>query len=237
MPNKEQEFELWKQYKAGDKDAGFELMDSMTPLWMGQVNKFRASGLPRTALETKARLLTMQAFDTYNPEKSQLNTHTTNYLKHLQRYVLNYQNIGKIPEHRALAITRFKNVRSNLEEQLGREPTTVELADALQWSGAEVERMQTELRQDLVITQGKEESFFDYTRPEDDGGLKDAVQFVYYSVDPEKQKVLEYTFGLGGNPKLNVKDMAGRMGKSENYIRRLRKELALKINDITEMRY
>ena len=68
MPNKEQEFELWKQYKAGDKDAGFELMDSMTPLWMGQVNKFRASGLPRTALETKARLLTMQAFDTYNPE-------------------------------------------------------------------------------------------------------------------------------------------------------------------------
>jgi len=97
-----------------------------------EVNKYAASPLPRTSLETEARILALKAFDSYDPNKAQLNTHVTNHLKHLQRYVLTYQNIGKIPEHRGIAISKFQNIKENLTEDLDREPTIVELADALQ---------------------------------------------------------------------------------------------------------
>lgn len=76
-------------------------------------------------------MLALQAFDTYDPAKGKLNTHVMNYLKHLQRYVLDYQNVGKIPEHRGIAISKFQNRQSELQDNLGREPNVKELADEL----------------------------------------------------------------------------------------------------------
>ena len=133
MNTKEKEFKLWEDWSSKeDYKARNELLTSLNPLLMKQVNKYNASPIPRTALETEARVLALNAFDSYDPSKAQLNTHVTNHLKHLQRFVLNYQNVGKIPESRGLAISKFQNIQSNLTEDLGREPTAIELADNLQ---------------------------------------------------------------------------------------------------------
>jgi DNA-directed RNA polymerase sigma subunit (sigma70/sigma32) len=157
-----------------------------------------------------------------------LNTHLGHELKHLTRYVLEYQNVGKIPENRGIAISKFNNVKSNLVDELGRDPNVIELADKLQWSPAEVERMQSELRQDLNITQGKEEAFFDVGYNITDH-TRDIVEFVYYSVGPEDKKILEYWFGIGGSPKLSVEEMALKMNKSPAQIRDMSKKLAEQI--------
>jgi DNA-directed RNA polymerase specialized sigma subunit len=103
----------------------------MRPVYQKEANKFKSAPLPNSAIESQAKILTLKAFETYDPSKSQLNTHVTNHLKHLQRYVLEYQNIGKIPEHRGLAIGKYQTVFDNLKEDLGREPTDMELADNL----------------------------------------------------------------------------------------------------------
>jgi DNA-directed RNA polymerase sigma subunit (sigma70/sigma32) len=143
--------------------------------------------------------------------------------------VIEYQNVGKIPENRGIAISRFQNIKSNLTEDLGREPTVLELADNLMWSPAEVERMQTELRSDILIQQGKDEAFFDTTfNPTD--RTKDIVQFIYYQSDPEEKKVLEYSFGLGGNPILTSdSDVAIRMGATPEHVREIKNKLSTEI--------
>jgi DNA-directed RNA polymerase sigma subunit (sigma70/sigma32) len=181
--------------------------------------------LPRTALESQARLLAVKALQTYDPSRgTQINTHVGHELKHLNRYVIEYQNVGKIPENRGIAISKFQNIKSNLTEDLGREPTVTELADALMWSPAEVERMQTELRSDILIQQGKDEAFFDTTfNPTD--RTQDIVQFVYYQVGPDEKKVLEYTFGIGGSPKLTPAEMALRMNRPVSEVRKMAHEL------------
>lgn len=235
MANKEQELQLWSDWNSHrSHSARNKLLKSLDPLLHKQVNKFATSPIPRTALETEARMLALNAFDTYDPTKAQLNTHVTNHLKHLQRYVLNYQNVGKIPEHRGLAISKFQNTNSNLNEDLGREPNATELADALSWSVPEVERMQSELRADLSIRQlddDDEGGFFDYTMSQS-STLDDAIEFIYYDSSEEDKKILEYMFGIKGERKLPVSEIALQLNKTETYVRTRLKNIALKIKEI-----
>lgn len=230
--NKQRELDLWQEYNQGKKEALKPLIVSLNPLIQNQVNKYSTTPLPRTALEAEARRLAIRAFQDYDPQKAGLSTHVTNHLKHLQRYVIDYQNVGRIPENRAIAISRFTNLKSHLEEELGRSPSIAELADELQWSPAEIERMQKELRNDLSVTTASEDSFFDHDFNKTDK-VKELVEFVYW--DPtttnEERKYLEYRFGLGGNPKLEVRDIAKKINRSETYVRKMGNKLGKIISE------
>jgi DNA-directed RNA polymerase sigma subunit (sigma70/sigma32) len=231
---KPEELDTWKKWKkTQDPMHMSNLMRSMDPFLQSQVNRFAASPLPRPAIESQARVLAYKAFTTYDPKKgAALNTHVGNELKHLTRYVLEFQNVGKIPENRGIAISKYNNIKANLVEDLNREPTVLELSDALQWSSAEVERMQSELRQDLSIIQGKDEAFFDTLYNQSDK-TRNAVEFVYYSSSPVEQKILEYWFGIGGSQKISTEQMAIKLGKSIDEIKIISKDLAKKIKDTT----
>lgn len=237
MNKKEQELQWWKDWSQhSDKKARNKLLKSLDPLLHKEVNKYVASPLPRTAIETEARMLALNAFNTYDPNKAQLNTHVMNHLKHLQRYALTYQNVGKIPEHRGIAISKYQHIKENLAEDLQREPTIIELADALSWTPAEVERMQRELRKDLSIVARKEEDedsrgFFDYTFTSTDP-LKEAIEFVYFDSSMEDKKILEYVFGLGGKQILAPRDIALKINRSETYIKKRLKILAQEIQNV-----
>lgn len=226
--SKQNELELWKQYREGDKKALTSLMRSVDPLLQKQVSKYQNTRVPRLAIETKARELTMGAFNTYDPMKAQLNTHVVNNLKHLQRFTLEYQNVAKIPENRGIAINKFKNIQANLADELQREPNIQELSDALDWSPAETERMISELRKDLTMTTG-EDLLYDTAF----AGLdptRDAIAFVYQESDDEEKKILEMLFGLHNMPKAaNTMEMAMRLKKPESYVKRKQKELAERI--------
>jgi DNA-directed RNA polymerase sigma subunit (sigma70/sigma32) len=229
--DKQYELELWHQHRIGNPQATGTLVKSLDPLIQSQVDRFSNAPLPRHAIEAEARRLTVKSFEDYNPEKAGLSTHVVNHLKHLQRFVADYQNIGRIPENRTIGISKFQNTRSHLEETLGRPASVLELSDELKWSPSEVSRMQQELRRDLSqAPKGEDEEFFDadYNKTNE---TREIIEFIYW--DPittnEEKKILEFSFGIGGNPKLDVKDIALRLNKSETYIRKLRAKLAEKI--------
>jgi RNA polymerase primary sigma factor len=230
LERKKTELDLWKTWKKTKNPVHLNaLVKSVDPFLQSYVNKFSTSPLPRAAMESQARILAIKAIETYNPNRgAALNTHMGHELRHLNRYVLEYQNIGRIPENRGMAISKFKNIRAHLIDELGREPTVLELADRLQWSVSEVERMQQELRQDLTVAQGKEEAFFDTNFNETDV-TQDIVQFVYYQSSPIEQKILEYWFGLGGVPRISLEEMPMKLGMSIDDVRRISKDLAKKV--------
>ena len=65
-------------------------MDSLSPLVTQTTNKFKNSGLPESALKLETKRIVSDAIETYDPTKSQLNTHVMNYSKKLYRFVSNY---------------------------------------------------------------------------------------------------------------------------------------------------
>ena len=237
MTKKEQELETWNRYRTGDTAAKKELMGSLKPVVRSQVGRFRNSGIPISALELEGYRLTSHAIDTYDPDKAQLNTHVINNLKKLSRFVTTYQNVGHIPEPRALLIGKYNAIRSNLQNDLGREPTVEELSDAMNISTTEIDRLQTELRKDLSmeLPSADEDAggFYMYVRPDEtDPRLQQALEFVYFDADPIDKKILEYTFGIGGSPLKKFNEIAKELNLSDGALKRRKKKLAREIKEL-----
>ena len=236
MGLKEQELELFDAYRSGDQQAKRELLSSLKPLIRHQAQRFAGSGLPTIALELEGVRLASEAIDTYEPKKSQLNTHVTNRLKKLSRFVTNYQNIGHIPEPRALMIGKYQSIFDNLEAEKGREPTQAELADSLHVSMAEVERLQTELRKDLSMTVDEDTEsggfYFYSSSAQTDPKLLQALEFVYFDADPLDKKILEYTFGIGNTQKLSAGQIEIKLKISGSELRQRKARLGAEIKNL-----
>jgi len=234
---KEREMEIYKRWKKGDDTAKIELLGSLEPLIRKQVNKFYKSGIPEFAVRAEGYRLASGAINTYNPKKAQLNTHVTNYLKKLSRFVTNYQNVGHIPEPRALIIGKYNTIYSNLEADKGREPTVTELSDAMLIPPAEIDRLQSELRADLSLTIEEDEDdvgFYAFTREEEtDPKLRQAIETVYFEADPVDKKILEYHFGLYGTTKLKSKEIAMKLNLRDADLKNRKNALAVQIGELT----
>jgi len=231
------EFDLFNQYKGGDLNAKKDLLHSLTPLITSQVNKFTNSGLPVFAIELEATRLAGNAIDTYDPSKAQLNTHVINNLKKISRFVTNYQNVGHIPEPRALLIGKYHTIYSNLHEDKGREPTATELADAMNVPVAEIDRLQSELRKDLstsIIEDDEDETgFFQYLAPTGQDPHRDeAIEFVYYDADPVDKKIMEKTLGLYGNQQMTAKDIALSLKLTDAELKKRKEYIAKQISEL-----
>lgn len=239
MTKRDAEMELWGQWKkTGDTNVRDLLLESFDPLIQKEVNVFKTSPLPTEAIKLRAVGLAAKALDTYDPEKSQLNTHLTNSLKKLNRFVYEYQNIGKIPEHRILKITQYRSIKDQLKDKLLREPTVMEIASEMKIAPIEVERLETELRQDLTIKadsvddEGGGGTFYLDAQKFSNDTLE-AVYFVYYGLsDPIEQKMLEYYFGIFGQPKKSALQISKDMNIPYTHVIKRLKELGDDIREV-----
>lgn len=236
--NKEKELEYWKEYKqGGDTKAKKKLIKSLTPLIRSQVNKFSNSGLPLPALELEGKRLAGIALDSYEPQKSALNTHVMNNLRKLSRFSTTYQNAGHIPEPRVLLMGKYNAIYANLEDEKGREPTIQELSDAMQIPPAEVNRLQKEIRNDLQMelpSDEDESGFHIYVTPDmEDPGAREAVEFAYFDTDNTNKKIMEYLIpGIGSNQKLTHSEIKRKLGLTENELRSRREEISNLIQEL-----
>lgn len=235
---KNKELELFFDYKNNKNiKSKQQLLSSLSPLINSQVNKYVNSGLPKLSIELEGFKLAGHALDTYDPSKSQLNTHVTNNLKKLSRFVTDYQNIGHIPEPRALIIGQYNAVKSNLSDELGREPTSIEISDTMNVSINEVERLQTELRKDLFMSNIAEDeddvAFYEFVNPtEQSSGYKEALEFVYFDSSPQEQRIIEAYTGIYGKPKKKTKDLLKELNITDSQLNVLRKKISKEIKEL-----
>lgn len=198
------ELQLWRKWK-GTRNVGVldQLIDSYQPVINKIVGRFAGAPLPKEAIEAEAIKQMVGAFNTYDPTKgTALNTHVFGNLKKVQRYISNYQNVGKIPEARVLKIGDFNNTYQQLINKFNREPTTNELADTLHWQPEEVVRMQKELRKDLAIED------LPFISIKEDSKLRNDLYFYYNGLMPDDQLIFEYTTGIYGKNRKSNKEIS-----------------------------
>lgn len=186
-----QDLELWEHWKkTSDPESLRNLVDGLNPLIHREVNKWRGT-VPRVALESKARLLTVKALDSYNPNKgAAIGTHVASRLRKLSRFVYPYQNIARLPENKQLLYNTYNVAFNQLYDDKGREPTVPELSDNLRWTQRKVRDFQKVFgRRELVESEG---AYID-----DDGKDSALVDFYYHGLNPEDQKLFEDITGYG----------------------------------------
>jgi len=236
---RQQEMLMWNEWKDSGEDPHKldPLVKSMDGLVNYRVNQFAGRvPLPTPAIEAEVNKHLIQALRDYDPNyvgqsgnKAQLHTHVTNRLKKVRRFVTKYQNIGAIPEKRSENITEFRTIRTEMSDGLGREPSTEELADKLKWAPAEVVRMQSEERRDLLTSAHISES----TDPSVLWPSRDneVIALLRYELTPRENLVMDYSMGLRGKQKLGTNDIAQRLGVSPPTVSRIKGKIAKKFEE------
>lgn len=219
-----QKWESWK--KSPTKDNLYEILHDLDPIIMKRVNMFNTAEIPKEALTTKAKILTIEALDNYDPSKSALNTHTYNYLRKLSRYVGENQNVGKIPENRIRQITVYKSAVNELSDELDREPSFQELSEKLKWPVEEIHRMDAELR-NTTASSIFEGDIISSALSSD--RTSRVIRNIYYELSPEEARVYEYLMGAKGKQQLSETEIAKKLGMSIPKVSRIKHKIHKKI--------
>lgn len=226
----DQDLELWRNWKADPTPEKLEpLLAALQGPVNAKVNEFKAAPVPDSAVRAFATAQAVKALQGYNPDRgAAVNTFVNWHLKKVRAFVLKHQNVGRIPEHRAYNITEYKQAKDELTQKLGRPPDTLALADRLGWSPAEVARMQTELRPDLIASLSLEP---DRLQDVHSSRERDVLRYIHYDLTADERLVFEYSLGLYGKPKLSATEIARTMGISLPKVSRIRAKIDRKLRD------
>ena len=225
---KDKELEMWRKWKSGGKKKEDlePLIKSFTPMIKSKVNVYSQKvRIPPSAIELTFQIEFVNALNSYDPSKgAALGTYVYRYLDKGKRWIAENQNIGRIPENRIYKIGEYNKQKEELMEELGREPTDKEMASNLEWDEAEVERMRSEQRTDLV-TQGFEEDPFALVPSK----TEEVLRLFKYELVGEQREVYEYLTGYGKPKMTSTGDIAREMGLKDYQVSRVKSQIEKKL--------
>ena len=231
----EREMELWQQW-----DQGGRRVEDLEPLYKSYkpfinqyVHRFMRNEIPASAIRAEVNQQFMNAVNSYDPSRSQLNTWVQNNLRKTQRYVKTYQNLGHIPEGQISLITPYYQAKSELVAKFGHEPDTDSIADRMGLPTRKVAQLEKELsRKDLPVSGfGEQGDPAQMLTPKE----LEAFSLIKYDLTPEERTVYEYTFGVDGKPQLKPGEIAKKAKIHPSKVSRIRKKLKDKVYEAMEV--
>jgi DNA-directed RNA polymerase specialized sigma subunit len=227
---KKKDVELWKAYSANPTPQNLKpLMTAMQPLMHSEVNRWKAAA-PQPALHRQAQSLTLHAIKTYDPTKgAALGTHVMNRLKKLSRTAYQHQDLVRLPENKKLRSQALYNAQSELQGELGRDPTNDELADRLAWSPKRVSDVQRSMVGEYVESQDIGGEMFSDVYGRD--AADPVLDYVYYDLDPTDKQIFEHLTGYSGKPIMTMQQVGQKLGLTDSQVRTRKKRIEKKIRE------
>lgn len=214
--------ELFNKWKASGskKDLG-ELVNHLSGVIYQEVNR-QSGTLPSSALSAEAKTWAIKGIQTYDPSKgTQLSTHITNYLQRVRRMNYKYQNAVRLPENMQLQYRQWNSTIQNLTDELNRDPTDAEIAQALGWSKPQVVKYRNSLYSDL--SESASDKPAEFTQYNENSEL---MAYLMSQLTSDEKFILD-----------NVKEMpapkiAEKLGVNINRYNYIKKQLQKKIEKI-----
>jgi len=164
-----------------------------------------------TDLAVKAAKLSLDALKTFDPTRGvDPSTHVFNNLKRLSRISNRRQNIIPISERRAMEFKLLQQAADKFADTFDREPSDMELADATGFSLKKVRKL---LDGSPVASESSQVNPETHTSTSfaSDVTDDDYYDYVYRSVGPIDQKIMEWSSGKYGRKPLNNKQIAEKL--------------------------
>lgn len=235
--NADKERELLLKAQQGDIRARKELHEMYRGALDSLVYRdFRNRNQPIVAIRSEAENLFDKFIDQWDPSRSNKpNTYFYgNIQKKLQRYVNEHANPVRITEQYSSKIGKYKDTVKELQQQLGRTPTNLEVQKRMnkKWpnfnlSEKDVARIKSDTRTTIFastpvgsVDEGTTLSMGDLAFTEGENLLEDykrevQIQEMMTKVNslPERERIvfLHY-YGLQGYPKLSYRELATKLG-------------------------
>lgn len=233
-PEYQQPFEAWKAEPTPQTSGA--VLRALQPAIDQGIRAYAGKSVGPTT-KSHARKITLQALKTYDPAKAALGTHVINHLKGLRRIQRQQAHILRTPERVMLDRGRLEDSRVDLEDRLGREPSTQELADYTGLSPKRIEyvrKFRSPVSEGLFSARsvgGEMSGFAPAVSQQSDVWLR----AVYTDLNPTNQKILEWSAGLFGQPVLSNKEIARRLRLTPGAISQRKAIIQQQINQREEL--
>jgi DNA-directed RNA polymerase specialized sigma subunit len=170
---------------------------------------------------SKGKLLALSASQNFDPKKAKLQSHLLNQMKGLQRMAEQQEQVLKVPERILLQRNLINNSMQELQDELGREPTDLELSDHTHLPFArlaQVRSYQPGTTDGHLSTLDPENSGTGSLLPGDEDAQKNWLQIVHGDLSPMDQRILEMTLGMNGQKKHSNLEIAAKLSRSPGAI-------------------
>ena len=237
MITHEREIELAKRIEMGDRDAMKQFILANLRLVVSIAKRYVGRGLTLLDLIQEGNIGLIRAVQRYDWRRGhRFSTHATWWIRQaISRAVADKGRTIRLPVYVNTALNRIRRQRQRLLQELGREPTELELAEA---TGLDTLRM-IELQSapgapvslELPVGEDEEQELGDVladtesASPEDIATtqtLKDEVQRVLESVlTPRERLVLQLRFGLGNGQAHPLEQVGRELGITRERVRQI----------------
>src|SRR5918998_17219 len=236
----EEEIDLGRRTREGDKTARSELIEKNLRLVIPIAKKYRGMGLPFGDLIQEGNIGLMRAADKFDPEKGfRFSTYATWWIRQaVQRAVADKGRTIRVPVHMGEKIRKMARTYNELSAELEREPTDEEVAERLGWDVDRVKDVKsaipdaTSLNQPLSSDEGSSE-LGDLIEDERESGVVGEVVEKLETSDlmesvarlPERERrVLVRRYGLDGEKPATLADLSEELAVSRERVRQLQYE-------------
>lgn len=229
----DEQIELAKQMRNGDKSARDKLINSNLRFVVTCAKQFVGQGVPLIDLINCGNLGLIQSVEKYDPSKGY---YFISYaVWYIRREILRaIYNTGRTIRYPITYITRITKVKKAYEEFLNkyqREPTDEELInltnitqkqyDSVVLNKSYCQSIDTPLTDDGKTT--VENTLTEDITPFSDTFTKEAISSALNVLNPREYKVITEFYGLNGQYERPIKEIAKEMGLGDERIRQLRK--------------
>lgn len=226
----EKDQQLWQEWhNQGRKKKDLQpLFNQFSGTLEKQVNQYAYRvNIPPAAIRANVHQNFLDAVNSYDPnyivrgKPVALNTHVNWHLQKTKRFISQHQNFARIPEPMLYNIGNYERTQERLRERLNREPSTMEMADAMKWPPRHVEQMRKSLRRDLSA------NLFEY----DPSTLQvsrwnEVKSMIPYELTPQENAVFEMIYQKG-EPSNNA--IASRLKLSPSRVSKIKLNISKKV--------
>ncbi len=249
--SREEEMELARRARAGDKEAFRKLVESNLRFVVSVASKYKGYGVPLMDLINEGNLGLIQAARRFDPDRGvRFISYAVWWIKQAIMQALAEQSgVVKLPLKQASVLLKIRETYEELFQRYGREPTIEEIAEELDMDPEDVEDIlrvaRIHLSLESPINRDEEDAtfldFMESTTPSAEeealkASLAAEVRRLLKQLTPREEFIIRRRFGIDGEGPMTLEEIGKILGVSRERVRQIEARALQKLRRLASAR-